>query len=131
MKQIATILLLIFSLASITSVDSGSIFAPKPRKEHAPLTSTYEDKGRMDIADITDILHDSRLELPQSVRLQSQHQDVQQSHRRPSCNGKSADIVTLILSHHKPNKSLGSQKAVAAARHNKGYYIYTLRHIVI
>ena len=69
MKQIATILLLIFSLASITSVDSGSISAPKPRKEHAPLTSTYEDKGRMDIADITDILHDSRLELPQSVRL--------------------------------------------------------------
>ncbi|MBR4065912.1 MAG: hypothetical protein IKJ97_04085 [Bacteroidaceae bacterium] len=130
MRQIATILLLI--LSSVTFADGKAVVMPPDRQEIMLMPCSIEDKGRADIVAIADMLHDCRLQLPQSARLHTQRPDEQTSHRRPSYSSRATDAVMANpLQQIHPHYSTFSRQALAAARHDRGYYVYTLRHIII
>lgn len=126
MKRFAATLL----IALLYATGVNATHYASPAQELAPCS--IEDKGRTDIANIASMLHSSSLDMPQNGQPRYQRND-DTSPRRPSCSSRSAGTAAVADTSHQIQISLSNscQKAVAAFRYNRGYYIYTLRHIII
>ena len=127
MKRLTT-LLFVLILTALT----GSGHAAVPESMHDSKEALHDGmaEGLKSLADSLDIC---RFELPQATGHNTvRQQNEQQAPRRFQGCGKtnisfeqssSLSIQTAICSEN--------HKAVASARHGRGYYIYALRHIII
>ena len=130
MKRLTFILLTI--LFSVAFVGGENKEACHPVPDNQPGQSSSHSQTGMDIATLAEILKDSCFELPQNGRVHTPRSEEQVQSRRPICNNKALETFASNLSFHKQShQTQNSRKAIAASRHDRGYYIYTLRHIVI
>lgn len=91
-----------------------------------------EDISKIDLETLADIMQSCRFELPNSIRLHTpRHEELVQPGRMSYSSKTANTCATLQLQQKYSHKFQESHKAIAASRHIRGYYIYTLRHIII
>lgn len=130
MKKMAFILLTMFFSIVFTR---GEECAMQHRGTQMPsIPCSIQDKDRLDIVVLSDILNGCRFELPQGANIYVPRCDEQFQSRRPNCSSKTIETFASVLSQQRHSHlSESNHKAVAASRHSRGYYIYALRHIII
>lgn len=129
MKRLAFILMTILFSVAFISGENREVCHPMP--DNQPVQSSIQSQTGLDIATLADILQESRFELPQNGRVHTQRYEEQVQSRRPVCNKVLETFATSLSQQKQSHQTQNSQKAIAASRHTRGYYIYTLRHIVI
>lgn len=111
---------------------AGSCKAVVP--SHDKAESEYiEDSLKNSIVSLSDILQDCRFELPQNgITVFSRQGKQHSANQRVSDSGKNGAMLCQQQKALSPATHIIScHMAVAAAQHNRGYYIYALRHIII
>lgn len=128
MRNLLTILLL--SLLSVICTGNQGT-APVRTGEDKDIVCTLKDSNRENIAELSDRLNGCRFETPQTnnvnISSRNQNQTQRQWQENPRCTLASAYAPAT----HNRYIIKDVRAAVAASRHSRGYYIYTLRHIII
>lgn len=130
MKRTAFILLTV--LLSLFARTNESHVVVHDYQTGTAARASIEDQSRMRLEALAEILQDCRFELPQACRIHAQRHDEQMQTRRSSLGNKVSEAhETAHTLQSGSHLSETSHKAIATSRHSRGYYIYTLRHIII
>ena len=122
-------LLSILLLSVLSMLYAGNLNAePLPRQEGKANTATLIDSNRESITQLQDKLRECRFDTPQanSISMPCNRQHLQ---RLPFDSNRCAIALTSTSNHNKHQTRV--RRAVATSLHRNGYYIYTLRHIII
>lgn len=129
MKRLATILiLLVLAAAFCGSGKSDALCEPKEKECTEKLCS----QEKQSIDELQERLMDCSFRLPQTSLLQTARQGDRQTARRltPYEKAACAGNSQLHLPEH-ATECTASRNGITSSRHNRGYYIYALRHIII
>lgn len=128
MRNLLTILLL--SLLSVICTGNQKT-VPDCAGESNSTLHTLKDSNKENTAELSDRLNGCRFETPQTnninISSRNQHQTLRQWQENVRCALASAYAPAT----HNRYIIKDVRAAVAASRHSRGYYIYTLRHIII
>ncbi len=128
MKNLLSILLL--SLLSIICTGNSDNSLACAGESNVALC-TLKDSNKENIAELSDRLNGCRFETPQTTNVNITQRNQQQTQRQWQENTKCVLASTYTPSGHSWNTLQSVRATVAASRHSRGYYIYTLRHIII
>lgn len=128
MRNLLTILLL--SLLSVICTGNQKA-SPTHTAESKSTVCTLKDSSRENIEELSDRLNDCRFETPQTSNVNITQRNQHQTQRQWQENVRCALASAYAPATHNRYIIKDVRAAVAASRHSRGYYIYTLRHIII
>ena len=129
MRNLLTILLLSL-LPVICTGNQGT--APVRTGEDKDVAYILKDSSRENIAEHSDRLNDCRFETPQTNNVNITQRNQQQTTQRQWQENPRCTLASSYTPARRYRATLQNVRAaVAASRHSRGYYIYTLRHIII
>lgn len=128
MRNLLTILLLSL-LPVICTGNQGT--APVRTGEDKDVAYILKDSSRENIAELSDRLNDCRFETPQTNNVNITQRNQQQTLRHWQENLRCTLASAYVPATHNRYIIKDVRAAVASSRHSHGYYIYTLRHIII
>lgn len=128
MRQLLSILLL--SLLSVICTDNQNI-SPVHTEESKSTACTLKDSNKENIAELSDRLNGCRFETPQTSNVNITQRNQQQTLRHWQENVRCALASAYVPATHNRYIIKDVRATVASSRHSHGYYIYTLRHIII
>lgn len=128
MRNLLTILLL--SLLSVICTGNQGI-TPVRTGEDKDIVCTLKDSNKENITELSDRLNGCRFETPQTNNVNISSRNQQQTLRHWQENVRCALASAYAPATHNRYIIKDVCAAVAASRHSRGYYIYTLRHIII
>lgn len=129
MRRIASILLLLLLPALYTGSQAATAFAPDRGTEKVCM---LDDKLCANINELANILSNCSFEPQQGSSTFHARNNGHTVTRCPLKEYKSATLSPTLYKHKSTISSDDTcQKAVASSRHDRGYYIYALRHIII
>lgn len=129
MRKLLSILLLTLLSVICTGNQKAS---PTHTAESKSTACILKDSNKENISELSDRLNGCRFETPQTNNVNIPSRNQQQTTQRqwqenPRCTLASSYTPARLYRDTLQNV----RAAVAASRHSRGYYIYTLRHIII